>query len=255
MDNLELNSLNNIRPRVKNQAISLFWPVSILFTRTLLFAIVQFLFIIIFGLSLNESAAWWPITAIIANIISFFILFQLAKKEGIRYRDLIHYDPKRLKQDLKLLAVVIPVAIIVGFGGMFGISYLMYGGGPPAEEMSRSLPLWAATIALILWPISNALVETPTYIGYALPRLEAFWNSRLLAISLPAIFLALQHLTLPITMDLKFMIWHAVSILPLAFAVALLYVKFRRLIPIMIVHYLFDVLAVIGLFLASMQQN
>lgn len=228
-------------------------PFLMLVARTALFALFQLLFVIIFSASWVESIVWWPFFAILTNITCFFILRLLARREGKTYLDIIHFDKRKLKQDLKAVWWVFIVGGVVGGIGLNGVAFLMYGSFAAPDNMIQPLPLWAAFVGLILFPITNALVEVPVYMGYCFPRLEARFRSKGIALALAAFFLAFQHFTLPITVnDFSFMVWHFVSMIPLALAVGLIYMKIRRLLPVMIVHYVMDVMTIIGLFMVSL---
>lgn len=200
-----------------------------------------------------ESIVWWPFSAILSNIICFFIIRSLASREGKSYLDIVSFDKSKLGRDLKAVWWVLIVGGVVGGIGLNGAAFLMYGSFAPPDNMIQPLPLWAASVGLILFPITNALVEVPVYMGYCFPRLEARYRSKWIALSLAAFFLAFQHFTLPITVnDFSFMAWHVVSMIPLALAVGYIYMRIRRLLPIIIVHYVMDVMAILGLFIVSL---
>jgi membrane protease YdiL (CAAX protease family) len=166
--------------------------------------------------------------------------------------DLINFDKLRFKQDLKSVLWVLPICGGIGFAGMGVASYLMYGDPTPPGNIILPLPLGAAILALIFFPITNALVEIPTYMGYCYPRLEKIWRSKLAALAFSAFFLAFQHFTLPLLIDdVKYMFWHFICFIPLSLVVGLIYIKIRRLVPIMIVHWFMNVLAVLGIFVLS----
>ncbi|MFJ7728584.1 type II CAAX prenyl endopeptidase Rce1 family protein [Neobacillus sp. NPDC097160] len=227
-------------------------PLMLLPARTILFGMVQVLFIYLLGFTWKESIAWWPFFAIITNIIMFLLLSALVRREGKSYLDLINIEKKQFKQDLKRVLWVLPIGGGLGFAGMSAVSYFMYGSPTLPDNMILPLPLWAGIIALIFFPITNALVEIPTYMGYCFPRLEIIWKSKLLAVAFSAFFLAFQHLTLPILFDdVKYMIWHAICFIPLSIVVGFIYIKIRRLVPIMIVHWIMDVSVVLGVFILS----
>lgn len=227
-------------------------PFMMLFARVFFFGLFQALFVLLFSMSWLESIVWWPFFAILTNIICFFILKSLARREGKTYLDIIKFKKSNLGRDLKDVWWVLIVGGVVGSIGLYGVAFLMYGSFAPPDNMIQSLPLWAAFVGLILFPITNALVEVPVYMGYCFPRLETRFRSTGIALSLAAFFLAFQHFTLPITVnDFPFMIWHFVSMVPIALAVGFIYMKIRRLLPIMIVHYVMDVMAVLGLFMMS----
>ncbi|NGM83821.1 hypothetical protein G5B47_15480 [Paenibacillus sp. 7124] len=46
--------------------------------------------------------------------------------------------------------------------------------------------------------------------------------------------------------------WHFLGMIPLALAVGFIYIKIRRLVPIMIVHYIMDIMTVAGVLTLSM---
>jgi ABC-type Fe3+-siderophore transport system permease subunit len=56
-------------------------PLLLLPIRTVLFGIIQVLFIYLLGFTWKESIAWWPFFAIITNLILFFLLLFLANRE------------------------------------------------------------------------------------------------------------------------------------------------------------------------------
>ena len=107
-------------------------------------------------------------------------------------------------------------------------------------------PLWAAVSAVILFPITIALSELPTYFGYVMPRLEALSGRRWLAVLLPAFFLAIQHGALPLIFDGRFIAWRVLRYVALTVPVGLLLRWRPRLMPYLIIgHYLIDLMTVV----------
>lgn len=250
MEKIQINSIQTKNIETQNMILNI--PFMLLPMRTILFGLIQVLFVILLGFNWKESIAWWPFYAIITNIILFFTLSILAKREGKTFLDIIHFREKEFKQDLKRVLWILPIGAGLGFVGMSVVSYLMYGNPTPPENMILPLPTWAGVIALIFFPISNALVEIPTYMGYCLPRLEMIWKSKVAALLFAAFFLAFQHFTLPILVDdVKYMIWHFICFIPLSLIVGIIYIKIRRLVPIIIVHWIMDIMVVLGVFMLS----
>lgn len=130
-------------------------------------------------------------------------------------------------------------------------SFLFLGSWIPPELMFQPLPIWAAVIALILFPITNSLVETPTYIGYALPKLKKQTGSVWLAIIVAGLALAFQHVALPLVFDIPYMLWRFVGFIPLAIALGFIFNKSNRLFPIILVHLLLDLQMVVQVFMNS----
>lgn len=251
MEKLELNSSHKGNA-VINSKVPIIMPILMLPIRTILFALIQTAFVYLLGFTWTESIAWWPFYAIITNVLCFFLLIVLARKEGKNYFDIIHFDKKGVKKDLKSVLWVLLTGGGIGFIGLSLVGYLIYGSFIPPDHMILPLPFWAGIVSLILFPITIALVEIPTYMGYCFTRLEQKWNSKWKAVTVSAFFLALQHFTLPIIFsDFKYMYWHFLGMIPLAFAVGIIFMKIRRLLPIMIVHLIMDTMAILEVFLLS----
>jgi hypothetical protein len=84
----------------------------------------------------------------------------------------------------------------------------------------QALPLWAASVAAIAFPVTIALVEMPTYYGYARPQLERGGVAPWRAVAVAGAGHGLQHAVLPLVVDLRFFVWRAAMFLPFAWFVA-----------------------------------
>jgi len=223
-----------------------------LIMRTLLFLVFGFAIIGYFMLSgddspLKSAEKWWPFQALFANIITYFILKSFARKEGISYISLFHFEKgKGKKYAWETLWLVF---VGLGFGGisLYIFAFILFGSFIPPDLMFQELPVWALIIAIILFPLSNGLVETTTYIGYALPRLQAITGRKWLAILFAGSALALQHIALPVVMDGNYMLWRFLSFVPLALVLGYIFTKTKRLVPIAIAHFLMDLQLIIQL--------
>lgn len=225
--------------------------------RTILFILFGALIVGVFALAgnstpLQAAEKWWPFQAIFANIATFLVLRSLLKKEGISYFSIFNYKKGRAKKDILETLWLLIVGFLAGAVPLFLFSYLLLGSFTPPDVMFQKLPFWAAAIALILFPISNGLVETPTYIGYALPRIKERTGKLWLAVSLSGLFLALQHIALPLVFDGSYMMWRFLSFVPLAIILGFIYTKTNRLLPIALAHFIMDLQLVVQLLLMTM---
>jgi hypothetical protein len=118
----------------------------------------------------------------------------------------------------------------------------------PVNMMFRPLPAWALLVG-ILFPLTIAFAELPTYFGYVMPRLAVQLKNGWLAWLLCSFFLAAQHMFLPFLLDGNFILWRLGMYLPFALFVGLL-LKYRpQLLPYFaIVHALMD-FATLGTYL------
>jgi hypothetical protein len=229
-----------------------------LLMRTGLFVVFGMLFVGMLALAgsdqpLKEAEKWWPFQAILANIATFVILRYMIHKDGGTFRSMFAIQRERLGKDLRQFLWL----MIVGFA-LAGIplslfSYLLLGSVIPPELMFQPLPVWAAVIALIVFPISNGLVETPTYMGYALPRLRATSGKLWLAIIVTGLALAFQHVALPLVFDVPYMLWRFVGFIPLAIALGYIFSRTKRLFPIALAHYVMDLQMAVQVFLNSIE--
>jgi membrane protease YdiL (CAAX protease family) len=214
-----------------------------LVTRTILFALTQSLIAGVFLLRgepnpWQASVAWWPISAIVTNFICLALLVWLMRREGKGLSYLYNYERGRLGRDLLMGLAFIFVAFPFAYLGLTGSTLLLYGGTMP--DFFFPLPVWAALLTLLLFAPTVALAELPTYLGYSMPRIEALTGRTWLALLLVVFWLAAQHAALPLIFEWKFVLWRFLAFIPLALVVGLIYLRTRRLIPLMVAHGLID---------------
>ena len=191
-----------------------------------------------------ESARWWVFSVIMTNVLTILWLIRLFRLEGKRYMDVLRFERKTFWNDLGLAIVAFILAAPIGFLPGQVIAKTLFGTSDiPVAMMYRLLPLWAILVG-ILFPVTIALSELPTYFRYAMPRLEQQLSNGWLAWVLASIALSLQHITIPLILDWRFILWRGLMFLPFALFLGLL-LKFRpRLLPyLMVAHFLIDLLA------------
>ena len=221
-----------------------------LLSRTLLFAVFQALIAVALSFTnsptpWNDSAGWWTFSALFANLVSVLLLFWLFQRENKRYFDFIPFSRQTLWKDIGitflLMIVIMPIATYPNqwlANWLFGSSETVF------SLFFRPLPLWAGFIS-ILFPITIAFAELPTYFGYVMPRLEKQFNNSWLAWGVASLFLAFQHITLPLILDWRFMLWRFGMFIPLAFILGLCLKIRPQLFPyFMVFHALLDMATV-----------
>jgi hypothetical protein len=223
-------------------------------TRLLLFSGIQALFAAGYALAGSPNAweagaAWWPYVVGLTNLIVMLLLIRLFLAEGKNFWDLYKFEKAHAKKDMLALLGIMLIAGPVSFLPNILVANWLFGDAQIASEMMfRHLPAWAAYASLLVFPVSQGLVELPTYFGYSMPRLEAQTGSKWLAVLLPALFLGAQHMAVPLLFDARFMLWRLLMFLPFAMLMGIVLRWRPRLLPyLVVIHILMDVSAAVFL--------
>ena len=109
------------------------------------------------------------------------------------------------------------------------------------------IPLWLAIINIPILPITTAFAEDGLYLGCGVNQIQ----NKFLAITVPALFFALQHSFIPTLFDLKYIIYRFISFLPLTLILCWYYYKKRNPLAIMVGHAIIDFATVIQILMTS----
>lgn len=250
------NSPEAIQPRLIEGRIPRYGPILMLFARSALILFAQGLIFLLFK-QLNvpnadvEIRNWWPVYGTLVDFGCLGLLVWLTRREGIHLLDLIGIVKSKLKSEillgLGLFVAIFPVTI---FGGGLLAQLIIYGKlNPefPEYTFMRALPFLALLYARILWwPIWSA-TEEMTYNGYALPRLVEITKSRWLSVLIVSFFFSIQHSFLMLA-GFKFELYMFFTFIPLTIVMELVYLRIRRLPPLIVAHWLMDLSNVLFLY-------
>ncbi len=211
----------------------------------LIFIIVSF----ITGKELGEISNIWSIVASVVNIAIILLLVFITRKNG-GYKKLINYE--KGKSTPKQITKMIFIILFLGMGGMYLAGFLCYGVIPYfAPMMIAPIPLWIATINILILPISTALAEDGLYLGCGVNQIK----NKYIAIFVPAFFFALQHSFIPTLFDVRYIVYRFLSFLPLTILLCMHYHKHRNPLPIIIGHAVIDVFTVAWILITSAIPN
>jgi hypothetical protein len=248
-----LPKTDNRRSRVSPTTIQRLAPWLMLGSRTVLFALCQLTIAGLLSLAGTPapwaaSAAWWTISALVTNLFSISLLVWLERRDNRRYFDLIPASRATVWKDLGLAALLLVGLLPLATLPNQWLATWLFGSSEAAFAlMFRPLPLWAGLVSL-LFPITIAFAELPTYFGYVMPRLEQQLGNGWLAWALASFVLALQHVTLPLILDGRFIAWRLGMFIPLAFLMGLSLKLRPRLFPyLMTLHAMLDMATVVML--------
>jgi hypothetical protein len=234
------------------------WAWGLLVSRTLLFLAAQA--VIVAGLAaagtrepLWSSAAWWPISATIANLVGLALLGWRLRVEGVRWRDLLLPGPGSWRRDGLVALGLLPLIGVAGALPSIWIGTALWGNPAVGQALLVGpLPTWAAAVALLLFPITTAAVELPTYAGYVLPRLRSTGLPVVAAVTVVGLVLGVQHGALPFLPASQFFVWRTTMFVPFALVLIAAVAWRPRLLPWFVgVHLLLDALAGLQVWMAA----
>lgn len=225
-------------------------PWLLLFGRTVLFLGVQALFALGFyaggaTLAWDHGANWWPLGVTLVNGICLATMIFLMQGEGHNYWAIFRIQRQHIKTDLLALVAILIIAAPVSYLPNMLLANALFGDAQQALALFvRPLPVWAAVASVLLFPVTQGLVELPLYFLYVMPRLYRQGVSRTGALTLAAVMLSLQHVAIPFLFDPRFITWRGLMFLPFAFLVGFVLQWRPRLLPYLaIVHVLMDLAA------------
>jgi membrane protease YdiL (CAAX protease family) len=181
------------------------------------------------------------------------LLAWVVHREGQTLRNVIGFERRRLPRDVALglglaLVLVVPFLAIT-----FASNALLVGSQQVGLGALPPLPTWARWWSALILPISAALVEEVAYRGYALPRLANVFGNSWLALLLVSLGYGLQHIALPLT-DPQVSVARFSATFLQGGVYALLYLRLRRLIPLIVAHWVHNFVGLLGLALADSPQ-
>jgi uncharacterized protein len=247
-----INFTEAIQTRLEAGRLPRFGPILVIVARPVLALLAQGLTLLILVQSNVPNAGvavrnWWSVYGTLIDLGCLGLLVSLTRREGIRLGDLIAFSKDRLKKDIPLgLGIFIVVFPVTVFGGGMLAQWIAYGSLHPVlpeATFIRSLPLLGVLYSRILfWPIWS-VTEELTYNGYSLPRLKAITGSPWISVSLVCFFWSIQHSFLP-WVNPQHALYLFLTFVPLTIAMQVIYLRVRRLPPLILGHWLMDLVSV-----------
>jgi hypothetical protein len=201
------------------------------------------------------AADWWLAWFGVVSIVNLGVLRLLLHREGRRLRDLYRFERVDRRTDLGWAAAALVIS-----GPVAMLPNLLLGGAlwgeaatTGAELSFRALPVLAAVLLVITFPLIHAMAELPTYFGYVMPRLAAITGWRWRAMLVAALVLSTQHVFLPLLLDWRFVVWRALMFLPFAAWIGFVVMRRPTALPYLVVgHALIDLSLPILVLFASL---
>ncbi len=187
------------------------------------------------------SVGAWMLSALVANGLSLLLV---VREVGgwAAYGERLRPRRDAWRGDLAWLGGVLLVAFPVGWvPNVVLAAWLWDDPATGTRLLLQPMSPVAAGFALLLFRPLHALSELPTYFVAAGPRLARRGAPALVAVLLPALFLGIQHIALPLVFDWRFAVWRAGMFLPFAVLVGVVLRARPGVLPyLLVVHLLMD---------------
>jgi len=193
----------------------------------------------------REAGDWWTVYGTLVDIGCLIGLRYFTRREGIHLRDLIDTIRLRWGRDVFLGLGYFVLIFPLFLGGGYFAQRFVYGssGANPYKYLAHlhPLPVWATIYGLSLWWMIWSPTEETTYQAYALPRLQALTGRTWVAFLVVGFWWAAQHSALPFIPDWRYLLFRFLAFLPGVLAMMLIYLRTRRLAPLIVAHWPMDI--------------
>ncbi len=246
------NSPSQLQARIADNRLSWPGPMVVLPARIVLMLLAQALVAAIFllrgaGHPWLAAAPWWTVYATLIDIGCLTLLWKFTHREGMAIRDLVGSIRLRYGGDILLgigcFLLIFPLFVL---GGLLSCR-LIYGAYQvnafPGILGGRILPFWAVVYSRFLWWILWSPTEEIIYNGYLLPRVQALSHRTWFAIVIVGFVWAIQHSFLPFVPEWRNFIWRFLAFVPGIVAMMMIYLRIRRLAPLILAHWAMDIIA------------
>jgi uncharacterized protein len=251
-DGDEANSKSTLTLRAASGLLTWTGPLLVIMGRSVLIIGAQALVACLYWLrmrswSWNAAAKWWTVYGTLVDAGCLALMAVYTRREGIRLGDLIGGVRLRRGRDLFAGAGCFLAVFLFFFFAAPLASWLVYRSVQPPSFAGmltgRVLLLWGMIYSFSVWWLVWSPTEEMTYQGYALPRIEALSGSRWKAIAIVSFWWTLQHCFLPFILDWRYVAWRFFSFLPGVVVFTLIYLRIRRLPPLILAHWSMDIVA------------
>eukprot|EP01084_Bolivina_argentea_P143756 252383_1 len=250
--NLTTNTTDNTENVLQSHTTSvdksnLLWAFILLFLRFPLIAFGQIFIYFCLGTNNNawiKSQGYWPLYLVIfADIPYFIIVFKRCQIENISLKQMINFE--NIKKDILIgFPVYVGMSLCILIGRVLA-TFIIYKGDVESMPKQEKFPLGVIIFGLLVFPVTTGIVEEIVYRGYILTHFQKHF-SNLVSIILITIGFSLHHTVIPI-IDLKFGIAFFIALIPPCVFQVGLVLKQKRLVPIIVAHYLADLTSIIML--------
>jgi membrane protease YdiL (CAAX protease family) len=193
------------------------------------------------------AAAGSKVWLVAIDIVTVLLVARLLVREGTSIRTLL--DPRPYVANvLYALAGVVVMFLALAIGSFIG-NFLIYYGAPTVTE-AVDPPLWVGIVLAVVAPITVAVAEESLFRGYLIPKLQVHLG-RVGAVIVSALLAASQSLAMNLG-DWEAMLAGMVKTFVIGLALGGLYVWQKRIAPLIVVHWFFQVVAGVAVLVSAL---
>lgn len=244
------------RPQLSDQSPHALRTVLVSFVRTPLL-------LLLFGAVLAVSAVlgvqnavgtyngYVDLLVVLVDLATLGLLAWLLRREGETLRGLFDLgrsavNRSRLGRDVLYgLGLAVPLAVVFQLASFASVAAVVAVIGGTSQPAMVPRPTWVGVSVVLVSAATIAFAEEGLYRGYALPRIEAATGSPWVAVVATSAAFGLQHALLPVA-DPQWMLARVLGTFIVGLFLGALYVRWRRLLPLVVAHWAIDV-AFLGL--------
>ena len=188
------------------------------------------------GADVGALLIYANVVIVAVDVITIALVARLQRRRGQTLRALIGgFRGRDLAWGLLVFAAVMVAMAVANFIA----NLIVHQGPPPAPTTAPAVPLWLALWSVVVMPVTVAVAEEVSYRGYAQGALAQRYRMSV-AVLITAAFFGLQHAALSAT-GWDAMATRVITTFGVGVIFGLLRVWLRRLTPLIIGHWLFDV--------------
>lgn len=252
--NTNTNTLDALRQRIGAGRLTLLLPVIAVLMRFAFIMLGNLIAWVIFQAQghptpWTQALLWSNVhISLVADPLSIAFLVWALQREGITLKALFGKSEHGLGKEVLIglvvtaaLTVTLFVGNIVGALAVFGPSAFAADSATFSTDPSLFPPLGYYIWALVVLPVTVGITEELVYRGYAQPRLEALTGSRWAGLLIMAVGFGIQHMAIS-AMDWQSAVARFIGTFLAGIVFGLFYMKHRRLLPLIIGHWLVNAL-------------
>jgi hypothetical protein len=203
----------------------------LLSVRLFLFLLFQ-IFLALFFSSWKESVKYWVLSASLTNITCIVLLAYLYHQNNISFFSIFRFQKANWRGDLFWFVIILLISMPIAIIPSLALSKLLWGNTEYYHQvLFQPLNRTLVCCLLIVYPVSTGLTELVTYFGYIMPRLKGYFKSQWIVIALPVLAFSLQHCTLPLVFEIKFIFFRGLMYLLFAIFYGIALYKLPSLLP------------------------